>query len=145
MACMLEELSLVFYIQLYLLSSFMNLMLISNFMLVYLFITDLGFTYSFFRIPKQMFTTASCSGVAKINYHLLYRLNFLSINCFERKKNLDLAISAFALLRSVASKLPGDALQDATLTVAGTFCVYIFLPFYAGLILPRLGLTMPDY
>jgi len=72
-------------------------------------------------------------------------LNFLSINCFERKKNLDLAISAFALLGSVASKLPGDALQDATLTVAGTFCVYIFLPFYAGLILPRLGLTMPDY
>ncbi|KAG2568362.1 alpha-1,3/1,6-mannosyltransferase ALG2-like isoform X2 [Panicum virgatum] len=49
------------------------------------------------------------------------RLNFLSINRFERKKNLDLAISAFALLRSVASTLPGDALQDATLTVAGGY------------------------
>ncbi|CAL5015169.1 unnamed protein product [Urochloa decumbens] len=48
-----------------------------------------------------------------------YKLNFLSINRFERKKNLDLAISAFALLRS------GDALQDATLTVAGDFlCGY---------------------
>jgi hypothetical protein len=111
----------------------MNLLLISNFMLVYLFITDLGFTYSFFHIPKQMFSTASCSGVAKINYHLLYRLNFLSINRFERKKNLDLAISAFALLRSVASTLPGDALQDATLTVAGTFCVYIPFRFICRL------------
>ncbi|XP_025823257.1 alpha-1,3/1,6-mannosyltransferase ALG2 isoform X1 [Panicum hallii] len=50
-----------------------------------------------------------------------YKLNFLSINRFERKKNLDLAISAFALLRSVASTLPGDALQDATLTVAGGY------------------------
>ncbi|RCV08839.1 hypothetical protein SEVIR_1G365800v4 [Setaria viridis] len=44
-----------------------------------------------------------------------YKLNFLSINRFERKKNLDLAISAFALLRS------GGALQDATLTVAGGY------------------------
>nr|CAB3488078.1 unnamed protein product [Digitaria exilis] len=50
-----------------------------------------------------------------------YKLNFLSINRFERKKNLDLAISAFALLRSIASSLPGDALQDATLTVAGGY------------------------
>ena len=74
----------------------------------------------------------------------MYRLNFLSINRFERKKNLDLAISAFALLRSVASTLPGDALQDATLTVAGTFCVYILFVLFGGLILPHLGLTMPD-
>ncbi|CAN6236073.1 unnamed protein product [Urochloa humidicola] len=44
-----------------------------------------------------------------------YKLNFLSINRFERKKNLDLAISALALLRS------GNALQDATLTVAGGY------------------------
>ncbi|RXH84014.1 hypothetical protein DVH24_026913 [Malus domestica] len=36
-----------------------------------------------------------------------YRLNFLSINRFERKKNIDLAISAFALLRT----LEGDVLQ----------------------------------
>jgi len=50
-----------------------------------------------------------------------YKLNFLSINRFERKKNLDLAISAFALLCSVASTLPGDALQDATLTIAGGY------------------------
>nr|CAB3471305.1 unnamed protein product [Digitaria exilis] len=50
-----------------------------------------------------------------------YKLNFLSINRFERKKNLDLAISAFSLLRSVASTLPDDALQEATLTVAGGY------------------------
>lgn len=48
-------------------------------------------------------------------------MNFLSINRFERKKNLGLAISAFALLRSVVSKQHGDALQEASLTVAGGY------------------------
>jgi glycosyltransferase involved in cell wall biosynthesis len=48
------------------------------------------------------------------------RLNFLSINRFERKKNIDLAISAFAMLHT----LEGDVLQnnnldDASLTIAG--------------------------
>lgn len=50
------------------------------------------------------------------------KLNFLSINRFERKKNIELAISAFAMLH----KLEGNVLQgrnvaDATLTVAGGF------------------------
>ncbi|XP_076896416.1 uncharacterized protein LOC143549403 [Bidens hawaiensis] len=40
-----------------------------------------------------------------------YTLNFLSINRFERKKNIDLAISAFAMLYS----------RDVTLTIAGGF------------------------
>ncbi|XP_071725929.1 uncharacterized protein [Rutidosis leptorrhynchoides] len=40
-----------------------------------------------------------------------YKLNFLSINRFERKKNMDLVISAFAMLGS----------PDATLTIAGGF------------------------
>ncbi|XP_076947891.1 uncharacterized protein LOC143619961 [Bidens hawaiensis] len=40
-----------------------------------------------------------------------YTLNFLSINRFERKKNIDLAISAFAMLDS----------RDMTLTIAGGF------------------------
>ena len=49
-----------------------------------------------------------------------YRLNFLSINRFERKKRIDLAISAFAMLHN----LEGDVLQnsnldDASLTIAG--------------------------
>ncbi|GMP65823.1 hypothetical protein CsSME_00026461 [Camellia sinensis var. sinensis] len=53
---------------------------------------------------------------------LCCRLNFLSVNRFERKKNIDLAISAFAMLRT----LEGDVLQghnvaDATLTVVGGF------------------------
>ncbi|GJV55863.1 alpha-1,3/1,6-mannosyltransferase ALG2 [Tanacetum coccineum] len=38
-----------------------------------------------------------------------YKLNFLSINRFERKKNIDLAISALAMLGS----------PDVTLTIAG--------------------------
>ncbi|RYQ99483.1 hypothetical protein Ahy_B07g087417 isoform A [Arachis hypogaea] len=39
------------------------------------------------------------------------RLNFLSINRFERKKNIELAISAFAMLHS----------PEASLTIAGGF------------------------
>nr|CAD1818541.1 unnamed protein product [Ananas comosus var. bracteatus] len=50
-----------------------------------------------------------------------YKLNFLSINRFERKKNLQLAITAFALLHSFKSNLPRDALLEASLTVAGGF------------------------
>ncbi|KAI3753667.1 hypothetical protein L2E82_25727 [Cichorium intybus] len=40
-----------------------------------------------------------------------YKLNLLSINRFEKKKNIDLAISAFAMLQS----------PDVTLTIAGGF------------------------
>ncbi|KAH7544005.1 hypothetical protein JRO89_XS15G0085000 [Xanthoceras sorbifolium] len=49
-----------------------------------------------------------------------YKLNFLSINRFERKKNIDLAVGAFAMLQT----LEGDVfknhnLADVTLTIAG--------------------------
>ncbi|XP_020248675.1 alpha-1,3/1,6-mannosyltransferase ALG2-like [Asparagus officinalis] len=50
-----------------------------------------------------------------------YKLNFLSVNRFERKKNLQLAISAFALLRSLGSTLPDKSFSEATLTIAGGF------------------------
>ncbi|KAL1308326.1 hypothetical protein AAHE18_17G098100 [Arachis hypogaea] len=40
-----------------------------------------------------------------------FKLNFLSINRFERKKNIELAISAFAMLHS----------PEASLTIAGGF------------------------
>ncbi|XP_072961713.1 uncharacterized protein [Typha angustifolia] len=50
-----------------------------------------------------------------------YKLNFLSINRFERKKNLQLAISAFALLHSFESNPPCTDLLEATLIVAGGF------------------------
>ncbi|KAJ4815356.1 hypothetical protein LUZ62_027922 [Rhynchospora pubera] len=46
-----------------------------------------------------------------------YKLNFLSINRFERKKNLQLAIEAFALFRSFG----GADVSDATLTIAGGY------------------------
>ncbi|KAI9195580.1 hypothetical protein LWI28_016280 [Acer negundo] len=51
-----------------------------------------------------------------------YKLNFLSINRFERKKNIDLAVSAFAMLQT----LEGDVfknhnLADVTLTIAGGY------------------------
>jgi glycosyltransferase involved in cell wall biosynthesis len=126
-AYMLKELSLAFCIQLSLLSSFTNLTLISNFILVYLFRTRSGFNYYiFFADLFQLFIIFPSHYLCSVELHytnLFVRLDFLSINRFERKKNLDLAISAFALLRSVASALPGDALQEATLTVAGNFCL----------------------
>ncbi|KAF5751915.1 hypothetical protein HS088_TW02G00934 [Tripterygium wilfordii] len=51
-----------------------------------------------------------------------YKLNFLSINRFEWKKNIDLAVSAFSILQ----KLEKDVhqmhnLADATLTIAGGY------------------------
>ncbi|KAL6974854.1 Hexosyltransferase [Sarracenia purpurea var. burkii] len=50
------------------------------------------------------------------------KLNFLSINRFERKKNIDLAISAFAMLHTrEGNVLKGHNAADATLTVAGGF------------------------
>ncbi|CAN6484694.1 unnamed protein product [Victoria cruziana] len=45
-----------------------------------------------------------------------YRLNFLSINRFERKKNIELAISAFSILSSTE-----DFHTRASLTIAGGY------------------------
>ncbi|KAJ3680652.1 hypothetical protein LUZ60_016930 [Juncus effusus] len=53
--------------------------------------------------------------VSQFNPSSSYKLNFLSINRFERKKNLELAISAFALLRSFTD------LSESTLTIAGGY------------------------
>lgn len=50
----------------------------------------------------------------------VFRLNFLSINRFERKKNIALAISAFAMLRSFEQGGPsGCDFSHVTLTIAG--------------------------
>ncbi|KAK2641811.1 hypothetical protein Ddye_023574 [Dipteronia dyeriana] len=49
-----------------------------------------------------------------------YKLNFLSINRFERKKNIDLAVSAFAMLQTLEGDvLKNHNLADVTLTIAG--------------------------
>ncbi|KAK7272767.1 hypothetical protein RJT34_29590 [Clitoria ternatea] len=50
-----------------------------------------------------------------------FKLNFLSINRFERKKNIQLAISAFAMLHSPEGVLKHKDITNATLTVAGGF------------------------
>ncbi|GMH05583.1 hypothetical protein Nepgr_007423 [Nepenthes gracilis] len=50
------------------------------------------------------------------------KLNFLSINRFERKKNIELAISAFAKLQSFGGNiLKGHFSADASLTIAGGY------------------------
>jgi alpha-1,3/alpha-1,6-mannosyltransferase len=46
-----------------------------------------------------------------------YKLNLLSINRFERKKNIDLAVSAFAMLHHSQSR----TVADVTLTIAGGY------------------------
>ncbi|CAB4309828.1 unnamed protein product [Prunus armeniaca] len=49
-----------------------------------------------------------------------YKLNFLSINRFEKKKNIDLAILAFSMLRTLGGDvLQGLNLAEASLTIAG--------------------------
>ncbi len=49
-----------------------------------------------------------------------HSLNFLSINRFERKKNIELAVSAFAMLHTLDKHaLENHNLPDATLTIAG--------------------------
>ncbi|KAK3198634.1 hypothetical protein Dsin_022049 [Dipteronia sinensis] len=51
-----------------------------------------------------------------------YKLNFLSINRFERKKNIDLAVSAFAMLQTLEGDVfKNDNLADVTLTIAGGY------------------------
>lgn len=62
-----------------------------------------------------------------MNFAVLVRLNFLSVNRFERKKNLQLAISAFAFLRSFGSAPPSYA--EATLTIAGDY-IFRLLSFF---------------
>ncbi|KAF9603544.1 hypothetical protein IFM89_037025 [Coptis chinensis] len=47
--------------------------------------------------------------------------NFLSINRFERKKNIELAISSFSILRSLQDVSEGQYLAGASLTIAGIF------------------------
>ncbi|PKU71238.1 alpha-1,3/1,6-mannosyltransferase ALG2 isoform X1 [Dendrobium catenatum] len=54
--------------------------------------------------------------VSQFSEQCSYKPNFLSINRFERKKNLQLAISAFALL-----SYSGTNSYGATLTIAGGF------------------------
>ncbi|KAG9149981.1 hypothetical protein Leryth_010048 [Lithospermum erythrorhizon] len=49
------------------------------------------------------------------------KLNFLSINRFERKKNISLAISAFSMLHNTGNVLHGSNLADTSLTIAGGF------------------------
>lgn len=51
-----------------------------------------------------------------------YKLNFLSINRFERKKNIELAVSAFARLHTLEEHaLQSQKLNEATLTIAGGY------------------------
>ncbi|KAJ8749184.1 hypothetical protein K2173_018655 [Erythroxylum novogranatense] len=50
-----------------------------------------------------------------------YKLNFLSINRFERKKNIDLAVSAFAMLRDLKEHQLQHVFKNATLTIAGGY------------------------
>ncbi|KAL4331978.1 hypothetical protein GQ457_07G015180 [Hibiscus cannabinus] len=51
-----------------------------------------------------------------------YKLNFLSVNRFERKKNIELAVSAFAMLHTLEGNVHQTCnLTDADLTIAGGY------------------------
>ncbi|TKY49184.1 Alpha-1,3/1,6-mannosyltransferase ALG2 [Spatholobus suberectus] len=59
--------------------------------------------------------------VDQFNEPSSFKLNFLSINRFERKKNIQLAISAFAMLHSPEGVLKHKDITNASLTIAGGF------------------------
>ncbi|RDX61801.1 Alpha-1,3/1,6-mannosyltransferase ALG2, partial [Mucuna pruriens] len=56
--------------------------------------------------------------VDQFNEPSSFKLNFLSINRFERKKNIQLAISAFAMLHSPEGVLKHKDITNASLTIA---------------------------
>ena len=56
----------------------------------------------------------------------MYRMNFLSINRFERKKNIELAITSFSKLLT----LEDNNATDVKLTIAGmSFNLYLNISF----------------
>ncbi|KAI8552429.1 hypothetical protein RHMOL_Rhmol06G0266300 [Rhododendron molle] len=57
--------------------------------------------------------------------------NFLSVNRFERKKNVELAICAFSLLQTLGGDVQGLNVADATLTVVGK-SIYFQLEYRRG-------------
>ncbi|XP_057431785.1 uncharacterized protein LOC130724543 [Lotus japonicus] len=59
--------------------------------------------------------------VDQFNEPTSFRLNFLSINRFERKKYIELAISAFSMLCSPNGVLKNQDTTDASLIVVGGF------------------------
>ena len=95
-------------------------------MLVYLFVSFSSRHDS--RMPcANFFNLHIPPSTTKLTFicKFLYRLNFLSINRFERKKNIDLAISAFAMLRTLeGDALGGQNFADASLTIAGNFSFF---------------------
>ncbi|XP_058202588.1 uncharacterized protein LOC131317023 [Rhododendron vialii] len=50
-----------------------------------------------------------------------FKCNFLSVNRFERKKNVELPICAFSLLQTLGGDVQGLNVADAMLTVVGGF------------------------
>ncbi|KAL0680362.1 hypothetical protein Bca4012_008344 [Brassica carinata] len=76
---------------------------------------------SFHESPKKKTNLSSSPIVSKEHlsrlFTVLIRLSFLSINRFEKKKNIDLAVSAFAILCKHKLTLS----DDVTLTVAGGY------------------------
>ncbi|XP_058203122.1 uncharacterized protein LOC131317606 [Rhododendron vialii] len=50
-----------------------------------------------------------------------FKFNFLSVNRFEREKNVELVICAFSLLQTLGGNVQGLNVADATLTVVGGF------------------------
>ncbi|XP_027343648.1 alpha-1,3/1,6-mannosyltransferase ALG2 [Abrus precatorius] len=59
--------------------------------------------------------------VDQFNEPSSFKLNFLSINRFERKKNIQLAISAFAMLHSPEEAHKHKEITNASLTIAGGY------------------------
>ncbi|XP_058221488.1 uncharacterized protein LOC131331509 isoform X2 [Rhododendron vialii] len=57
--------------------------------------------------------------VEQFDKHHAFKFNFLSVNHFERKKTVELAICAFSLLQTLGGDVQGLNVADATLTGVG--------------------------
>ncbi|WMV36034.1 hypothetical protein MTR67_029419 [Solanum verrucosum] len=77
------------------------------------------------------------------------KLNFLSINRFERKKNIELAISAFAMVHAhEVHDHQGVNMNDVSLTVAGKFLQFFkfnWLNIYSKEILLHANRVLPAF
>ncbi|KAH1218329.1 Alpha-1,3/1,6-mannosyltransferase ALG2 [Glycine max] len=81
--------------------------------------------------------------VDQFNEPSSFKLNFLSINRFERKKNIQLAISAFAMLNSPEGVLKHKDITNASLTIVESaqscsLCVN-YLVWLCGAIISQTG------
>ncbi|KAF7141026.1 hypothetical protein RHSIM_Rhsim06G0208700 [Rhododendron simsii] len=92
---------------------------------------DISETHRLYRRRNDWYLSGSWLCDYPFIWLICCRFNFLSVNRFERKKNVELAICAFSLLQTLGGDVQGLNVADATLTVVGK-SIYFQLEFRRG-------------